>query len=210
MSGAEGLTHFQWLQAEKARVRAAAAKRMSASALARLPKPITAKREALPPVVLATRQHAVNVTRQQACKKSAQRRGEHFVRRVNVDLDHLREVADVVARRFRRTAAEVFAARKSQSETMAARHIVVWTVLEVTRSTLPQLARAAGVSLDIIKSSKGYGDQVIARSAAYAEKYGRAKNDICARWPQYHAGVHSASEHASAGLALKLGRAGPG
>lgn len=49
----DGMTHFEWLQAKKARFVSAARKGgMSEAALARLPKPIVVKQHKLPPVVL--------------------------------------------------------------------------------------------------------------------------------------------------------------
>jgi Bacterial dnaA protein helix-turn-helix len=69
----DGITHFEWLQAEKARVRAAASKNISPAALARLPKPIVPKREELPPVVLATKAHTTNLVHQEAARKASRK-----------------------------------------------------------------------------------------------------------------------------------------
>ena len=62
----DGMTHFEWLQAEKARVRSLLSKKASSAALSRLPKPIVIKRDALPPVVLATKAHGTNPKHQEA------------------------------------------------------------------------------------------------------------------------------------------------
>ncbi len=183
----KGLTHFEYLQAKKARVVAAAMKSgMSALALARLPKPIVPKVEKLPPVVLATRAHATNFNRQDGSRRSAQARGagKDFKPRAPVPADHLRELVDVVAGRFKLTGKQVSTVSR-QRETIAARHVVVVTVLEITGATQTNLASAMGVSLDVVKSSRSYGESVIRNYAGYAEKYGAAKADILARWPQY-------------------------
>jgi hypothetical protein len=67
----DGIGYFQALQAEKARIRAAASKNMSPAALARLPKPIVIKREALAPVILATKRDAISPLYKTSAKKAA-------------------------------------------------------------------------------------------------------------------------------------------
>lgn len=183
----EGITHFEHLQAQKARVlRAAIKSGMSAAALQRLPKPIVPKVDKLPPVVLATRYHATNFNRQDCSRRSAQARGagKDFKSRAWFEVDHLCELLDVVARRFKLTGKQVCTITRDR-ETIAARHVAVITVLDVTGATQANLAKAMGVSLDVVKNSKSYGQSVIHNYAGYAEKYGAAKADICARWPQY-------------------------
>ncbi len=182
----EGLTHFEWLQAEKARIRSLLSKKASPAALARLPKPIVPAVDKLPPVVLATRHHATNVNRQEGSRKSAAARdiSKHFKGRPWVEVDHLRELIDVAARRFKLTGKQVSAANRDR-EAIAARHVVVIAVLETSKATQVNLAKAMGVSLDTIKNSRAYGDSVVRNYAGYAEKYGAAKEDIYARWPQY-------------------------
>ena len=69
----DGIRYFEELQAEKARIRAAASKSMSPAALARLPKPIVIKRDAVASVVLATKRDTTNPIRQEACRVSARR-----------------------------------------------------------------------------------------------------------------------------------------
>lgn len=135
--------------------------------------------------MLATKAHATNFNVQDSSRQSALARGagKDFQARRKFPRAHLRELADVVANRFGFTGAEVCTA--SRRDTMAARHIAVITVLEVTRATQSNLASALGLSLDIVKSSKNYGQTVIRNSAVYAEKYGAAKEDILARWPEY-------------------------
>ena len=64
----DGIGYFQELQAEKARIRSLASKTMSPAALARLPKPITIKREVLAPVVLATKRDTTSPARQEASR----------------------------------------------------------------------------------------------------------------------------------------------
>lgn len=182
----EGLTHFEWLQAEKARVRALLSKQASPAALARLPKPIVPVVEKLPPVVLATRAHATNYNRQDGSRRSAQARGagKDFKPRASVPAEHLRDLVDVVARRFRLTGKQVSTVTRDR-EVIAARHVVVVTVLEITGATQTNLASAMGVSLDVVKSSRAYGQSVINNYFGYAEKYGAAKADIYAQWPEY-------------------------
>lgn len=183
----DNLGHFDLLQAKTASVFEAARKRgMSAAALARLPKPIIVKRDALPPVVLATKAHATNFNRQDGSRRSAQARsaGKDFKPRARVPADHLREVVDVTARRFNLTGKQVSTVTR-QREIIAARHVAVVTALEITGATQSNLAAAMGVSLDVVKCSLRYGQSVINNYAGYAEKYGAAKADIYARWPQY-------------------------
>lgn len=72
----DGVGYFQELQAEKARIRALASKKMSPAALARLPKPIAIHREELPPVVLATKRHTTNPLHQEASRIAARRGAE--------------------------------------------------------------------------------------------------------------------------------------
>lgn len=70
----DGMTHFEWLQAKKARFVSAARKGgMSEAALARLPKPIVPKRDTLPPVVLATKRDTTNPVQQEASRKAARK-----------------------------------------------------------------------------------------------------------------------------------------
>jgi len=182
----EGLTHFEWLQAEKARVRGLVSRKVSLSALDRLPKPIVPKVDKLPPVVLATRYHATNYNRQDGSRRSAQARGagKDFKSRAWVEVDHLCELVDVVARRFKLTGKQVSTITRDR-ETIAARHVAVVTVLDITGATQANLAKAMAVSLDVVKNSRSYGQSVINNYAGYAEKYGAAKADIYARWPQY-------------------------
>lgn len=181
----EGITHFEYLQAEKVRVRALVSRKVSASALDRLPKPIVPRVEKLPPVVLATRAHATNFNRQEDSRRSATARdGKSFKPRPSVELFHLRDLVDTVARRFKLTGKQVSTVTRDR-ETIAARHVVVVTVLEITGATQTNLAAAMGVSLDVVKSSRSYGQSVINNYSGYAEKYGAAKADILALWPQY-------------------------
>lgn len=76
----DGLTHFEWLQAEKARIRSLLSKDASPAALARLPKPIVPKVDKLPPVVLATKRDTTNPVRQEACRISGRRLSEERAR----------------------------------------------------------------------------------------------------------------------------------
>lgn len=69
----DGLTHFEWLQAEKARIRSLLSKDAGPAALARLPKPIVPKIEKLPPVVLATKAHGTNPAHQEASTIAARK-----------------------------------------------------------------------------------------------------------------------------------------
>lgn len=81
--GKEGITHFEYLQAEKAKMLSAARKAgMSEAALARLPKPIVSKPFVLPPVVLATRHHAVGVFRHDEFQRRAERTSDDIDRDV--------------------------------------------------------------------------------------------------------------------------------
>ncbi len=73
----DGIGYFQELQAEKARIRALAAKTMSPAALARLPKPIVVKREILAPVVLATKRDTTSPARQKACRVNGRKPWEN-------------------------------------------------------------------------------------------------------------------------------------
>lgn len=72
----DGIGYFELLQEEKARVRAAASRTMSPSALARLPKPIVIKREVVAPVVLATQRDTTNPVRQEACRIAGRKLSE--------------------------------------------------------------------------------------------------------------------------------------
>jgi hypothetical protein len=72
----DGIGYFQELQAEKARIRSLASKTMSPAALARLPKPITIKRDVIAPVVLATKRDTTNPVRQEACRISGRKLSE--------------------------------------------------------------------------------------------------------------------------------------
>ena len=72
----DSVGHFHEIQAEKARIRALASKRMSPAALARLPKPIVIKREVLAPVVLATKKDTTNPVHQEASRIAARRGSE--------------------------------------------------------------------------------------------------------------------------------------
>ena len=67
----DGIGYVQELQAEKARIRAAASKNMSPAALARLPKPIVIKRETIAPVILATKRDAISPAYKASAKKAA-------------------------------------------------------------------------------------------------------------------------------------------
>jgi len=183
----EGVTHFELLQVKKAgMLRAALKSGMSASALERLPKPIVPKVEKLPPVVLATRAHATNFNRQDGSRRSAQARvaGKDFKSRPWVSVEHLREVIDAAARRFKMPGRRVSTLSRDR-EVIAARHVCVTVALEVTGATQSNLAAAMGLSLDVVKNSRAYGQSVIKNYAGYAEKYGAAKADILARWPEY-------------------------
>lgn len=73
----DGIGYFQELQAEKARIRAAASKTMSPAALARLPRPIVIKREVLAPVVLATKHDTTSPARQEACRVNGRKPWEN-------------------------------------------------------------------------------------------------------------------------------------
>lgn len=72
----DGIGYFQELQEEKARIRSLASKTMSPAALARLPKPITIKREVLAPVVLASKRDTTSPARQEACRISGRKLSE--------------------------------------------------------------------------------------------------------------------------------------
>lgn len=67
----DGVNYFLDLQAEKARVLSLASKNMSPAALARLPKPFVIKREALAPVILATKRDAISPAYRTSAKKAA-------------------------------------------------------------------------------------------------------------------------------------------
>lgn len=183
----DGITHFEWLQAKKARVVSAALKSgMSASALARLPKPIVPRPDKLPPVVLATRHHATNVVVQDSARHSARARkaGKDFSGKPKFDHAHLMAMVDVVARRFGQTAQQVCERRCNRSATVA-RHIAIALVLEITGATQTNLAGAMDLSPDTVLSSRRYAESAIRNYAGVADKYGAAKADILARWPQY-------------------------
>lgn len=177
--------HFDHLQAKKAALLDAARKQgMSAAALARLPQPVVVKADKLPPVVLATKAHSTNFNRQDSSRRSARTRKVVFERRPKIDHAHLMAVIDVVARRFGQSGAKVCARRAGRTVT-AARHVAVLLTMEVTNATQANLADAMRVSLATIKNSRDYGQSVVKNYAGYAEKYGVAKADILARWPQY-------------------------
>ncbi len=76
----DGIGYFQELQEEKARIRSLASKTMSPSALARLPKPIVIKRDAIAPVVLASKKDTTNPVRQEACRISGRKLAEELAR----------------------------------------------------------------------------------------------------------------------------------
>jgi len=183
----DGITHFEWLQAKKARVVSAALKSgMSASALARLPKPIVPRPDKLPPVVLATRHHATNLAQSDISRRSARARraGKDFCGKPKFDHTHLMAMVDVVARRFGQTAQQVCERRCNRSATVA-RHIAIALVLEITGATQMNLAGAMDLSPDTVLSSRRYAESAIRNYAGVADKYGAAKADILARWPQY-------------------------
>lgn len=199
--GNEGLSHFEYLQAEKARVRALVSRKVSPSALARLPKPIVPKIEKLPPVVLATRAHATNFQQQAVSRCVARARvlgtfatpeqeqailASPFYR-IQATQDgaaHLKEMATVAGAALGLSLQELATQRGSERFTYG-RYVVALVLTELCMVSSERIGEALGVSFENAKNARRRGRDLLARSATYTEKYGTALQAVYARWPQY-------------------------
>lgn len=198
----EGITHFEYLQARKARVvRAALKGGMSAAALERLPKPIVPKVEKLPPVVLATRAHATNF-RQQAvsrCVTRARVLGTfatpeqeqailaspfYRIQATGDGAAHLKEMAAVAGSALGLSLQDLARQRSSERFTYG-RYVVALVLTELCMITSERLAEALGIGFETAKNARRRGRNLLARSPAYTEKYGVVLQAVYARWPQY-------------------------
>lgn len=158
----DGLTHFEWLQAEKARIRSLLSKKASPAVLARLPKPIVPKVDKLPPGVLATKAHGTNPAHQEASiiaarKLAAQRTSTRLGRitkrikctrlylqngRTDTPADHVvfGKIVDLVAQVAGITAYEIHDFKRVR-KVVRVRH-VCWRLLrEFTGLSSPSMAR---------------------------------------------------------------------
>lgn len=197
----EGITHFEWLQAEKARVRSLLSKQASPAALARLPKPIIPKRETLPPVVLATRRDAINA-RQQAISRAVSRARVlgtfatpeqerailaspfYRIQATEGGGAHLKELAAVAGAALGLSPDDLARQRSSVRYTYG-RYVVALVLADLCMVSSERIGEALGVSFENAKNARRRGRNLLARSPAYTEKYGVALQAVYARWPQY-------------------------
>lgn len=201
MTTREGITHFEYLQAEKARVLALTSKRISASAFARLPKPIVPKVEKLPPVVLATKAHATNFRQQETARRVQRARvlgtfstaekekavlASPFYRIQETEdgSAHLREMVAVIAGVLGLSPHDLTLQRGGERFTYG-RYIAALVLANLCVVSSERIAEALGVGFENAKNARRRGRNLLARSPVHVEKYEAAVNAVYARWPQY-------------------------